>query len=63
MKSASLTRLYEYRLGSVDERVGIIISMPIEVFHTRDQNHVTAGAAPFWGSSFATAPVAAVDMI
>ena len=35
----------------------------IEVFHTRDQNHVTAGAAPFWGSSFATAAVAAVDMI
>ena len=24
----------------------------IEVFHTRDQNHVTAGANPFWGSSF-----------
>ena len=36
---------------------------PIEVFHTRDQNHVTAGAAPFWGSSSATAAVAAVDMI
>ena len=35
----------------------------IEVFHTRDQNHVTAGAAPYWGSSFATAAVAAVDMI
>ena len=38
-------------------------SWPIEVFHTCDQNHVTAGAAPFWGSSFATAAVAAVDMI
>ena len=35
----------------------------IEVFHTRDQNHVTAGAAPFWGSSFATAAVAAVYML
>ena len=35
----------------------------IEVFHTRDQNHVTAGAAPFWGSRFATAAVAAVYML
>ena len=34
----------------------------IEVFHTRDQNHVTAGANPFWGSSLATAAVRAVDM-
>ena len=38
-------------------------TVAIEVFHTRDQTHVTAGAAPFWGSSFATAAVAAVDMI
>ena len=38
-------------------------ALAIEVFHTRDQTHVTAGAAPFWGSSFATAAVAAVDMI
>ena len=30
---------------------------PIEVFHTRDENHVTAGANPFWGSSFAAAAV------
>ena len=35
----------------------------IEVFHTRDQNHVTAGTAPFWGSSFATAAVAAVYLL
>ena len=35
----------------------------IEVFHTRDQNHVTAGANPFWGSSFAAAAVGAVDML
>ena len=35
----------------------------IEVFHTRDQNHMTAGAAPFWGSRFATAAVAAVYML
>ena len=32
--------------------------MSIEVFHTQDQNHVTAGAAPFWGSSFET-----IDML
>ena len=38
----------------------IVVPLAIEVFHTRDQNHVTAGAAPFWGSSFATAAVAAV---
>ena len=32
----------------------------IEVFHTCDQNHVTEGANPFWGSSFATAAAAVV---
>ena len=32
-------------------------------FHTREQNHVTAGANPFLGSSFAAAAVGAVDMI
>ena len=35
----------------------------IGVFHTHDQNHVTAGATPFWRSSFATAAVAAVDSV
>ena len=38
-------------------------SSPIEVFHTRDQNHVTAGGDPFWGLSFATAAVAVVYML
>ena len=37
--------------------------LPIEVFHTRDENHVTAGANPFWGSSFAAAAVGAVDNV
>ena len=36
---------------------------PIEVFHTRDQNHVTAGANQFWGSSLATAAVRAAYML
>ena len=36
----------------------------IQVFHTRDQNHVTAGGAnPFWGSNLATAAVGAVYML
>ena len=35
----------------------------IEVFHTRDQNHVTAVGAPYWRSSFAAATVAAVDVL
>ena len=35
----------------------------IEVFHTHDQNHVTAVGAPYWRSSFATATVAAVDVL
>ena len=39
------------------------VARGIEVFHTRDQNHVTAGANPFWGSSFAAAAVGAVDML
>ena len=33
------------------------------VFHTRDQNHVTAVGTPYWRSSFATATVAAVDVL
>ena len=33
----------------------------IEVFHTHDQNHVTAAANQFWGSNFAT--VGAGDML
>ena len=40
MKSASLTRLDEYRLGSVDERVGIIISTPIKRMTRRDAGKV-----------------------
>ena len=35
----------------------------IEVSHTHDQNHVTAVCAPYWRSSFATAIVAAVDVL
>ena len=35
----------------------------IEVFHTRDQNHVTAVGAPYWRSSFATVRVEAVDVL
>ena len=40
----------------------------MEVFHTRGQNDVTAAAwtavgAPYWRSSFATATVAAVDVL
>ena len=40
-----------------------ILEQVIEVFHTRDQNHVTVGAAPFWESSLAPAAVAAVYML
>ena len=40
MKSASLTRLDEYRLGSVDERIGIIISTPIKRMTRRDAGKV-----------------------
>ena len=36
---------------------------PIELFHTLDQNHVTDGVAPFWGSSFATTAAAAVYLL
>ena len=41
----------------------VLILACIEVFHTRDENHVTAGANPFWGSSFAAAVVGAVDNV
>ena len=37
---ASPTRLDEYRLGSVDERVGIIISTPIKRMTRRDAGKV-----------------------
>ena len=40
-----------------------IAESEIEVSHTRDQNHVTAVRAPYWRSSFATATVAAVDVL
>ena len=36
---------------------------PIDVFHTRDQSHVTAVGAPYWRSSFATATVPGVDVL
>ena len=35
-----MTRLDEYRLGSVDERVGIIISTPIKRMTRRDAGKV-----------------------
>ena len=37
---SELTRLYEYRLGSIDERVGIIISTPIKRMTRRDAGKV-----------------------
>ena len=40
-----------------------LITSAIDVFHTCDQNHVTAVGAPYWRSSFATATVAAVDVL
>ena len=39
-RPASLTRLDEYRLGSVDGRVGIIISTPIKRLTRRDAGKV-----------------------
>ena len=39
-RPASPTRLDEYRLGSVDERVGIIISKPIKRMTRRDAGKV-----------------------
>ena len=39
-RPASQTRLDEYRLGSVDERVGIIISAPIKRMTRRDAGKV-----------------------
>ena len=40
-----------------------MLLLAIEVSHTRDQNHVTAVCDPYWRSSFATATVAAVDVL
>ena len=66
----AMNRLNNNRASGSDELPGAllkhgsnVIAKPIEVFHTRDENHVTAGANPFWGSSFAAAAAGAVDNV